>query len=291
MKIIKADNFNNIYIQILEKISEEGQFIGKTRDISELSFCLTNPRKFQLFYKKNWMWAYVELLDRFSGMNPGTAYQYRPNWEKKLKKEGGTFDYSYGEVWEDQLPNIIGLLKKSKNSREAIMTMWNPVYLIRQQHFKRRPCTLTYHFYIRDKKVNLSVNMRTNDVINLLPYDVLHNCILLDYVCASLSLGRGHYYHHATHAYWPKRREQNNQKYIKEALKKLKETEKYHDHDFPGIENLEDLEILKSIWYNDWSNFSTEKIKDKFIFNWAQLILNYQKNKNLTNELMYLEEL
>ena len=285
MNLITGENFNSIYRDILLEIQSNGKLEGKTRDITELIFRLDDPTRYQLFHKKNWMWAYVELVDRFSGENPGTAYNYRPAWKRKLAKEDGKFHYAYGPVWIRQVGAVIKQLKKQKTSREAIMNLWESKYLLRQEDFNRRPCTLTYHFYIRNKKLNLSVNMRSNDVINLLPYDVMHNCLLQQYVAAGLGIELGYYFHHSSHAYWPKKREREGRGYIPELINKISDSEKFHDFKPSKIESCDDVHDLCYNWEIQKPN---ETYQDNFTKNWASLIF---KHNNFDNQLKYLQEL
>ena len=286
MDLITGNNFNEVYRDILLEIKSNGELEGKTRDITELIFRLDDPTKYQLFHKKNWMWAYVELVDRFSGANPGTAFNYRPAWKRKLEKEDGKFHYAYGPMWVEQIDFIVKQLRSQKTSREAIMNLWDKRYLIYQKDFNRRPCTLTYHFYIRNKKLNLSVNMRSNDVINLLPYDVLHNCILLQYIASSLGVDLGYYFHHSSHAYWPKKREREGRGYIEELIQKIEYNKKYHDLTTTSLEDIDEVKTLCNNWklgINDLNGY-----KDNFTKNWASLIFNHN---NFDNQLKYLQEL
>ena len=229
MEHIKGNNIVSIYIDLIKRVSQKGVLEGKTRDLMGIQLELTNPNRSLLFQKKNWEWCFQELFDRMSGVfgnpgeyaNPGLAYQYRPAWKRKLSKEGGTFCYSYGEAFAEQLPEIIRQLKRQKTSREAIMNVWAPIYLWGHDEFPRRPCTLTLHFLIRDKKLNLFVNMRTNDIINLLPYDIFHHTFIQKYVAHELGLGLGSYFHFASHMYYPKKREREGRNFLEKLIFKL----------------------------------------------------------------------
>ena len=218
MFVVRASNFTELYIDLLKLIVDAGELEAKTREIFPVAIVLENPEHSLLYHKKNWKWCFQELFDRMSGVfnqpaeyaNPGLAAPYRPAWKRKLAKEGGKFHYAYGEVYNTQVPAVIKQLKKQKTTREAIINVWNSNYLEKQLDFNRRPCTLTIHFLIRNKKLHCFVNMRTNDVINLLPYDVFHHTFLQRYIAHELNLDLGSYTHTATHMYYPKRRELRN---------------------------------------------------------------------------------
>ena len=226
MEHIKGSNVTSLYIDLIKRVSTKGVLEGKTRDLMGIQLELTDPRNSILFQKKYWKWCFQELFDRMSGIfgmpgeyaNPGLAYNYRPAWKRKLAKEEGRFHYAYGECYNTQVPAIIKQLKRQKTSREAIINVWNSNYLEYQPDFNRRPCTLTLHFLIRDKKVNLFVNMRTNDVINLLPFDIFHHTFLQRYVAHVLKLEVGTYYHFASHMYYPKKREREGRNYLEKLI-------------------------------------------------------------------------
>jgi len=226
---IESSNFNRIYLDLVKTVRDKGELVAKTRDLMGVQLILTDPTQSLLYYKKNWKWCFQELFDRMSGVfgmaheyqNPGLAYQYRPAWKRKLAKENGEFHYAYGECYAKQVPVTIKLLKKEKTTREAIINMWHDHYLLKVPDYNRRPCTLTLHFIRRDDKLHLYVNMRTNDIINLLPYDVWHHTFLQRYIASVLGLEVGSYNHFATHMYYPKRRELPERNYLEKFVNEL----------------------------------------------------------------------
>lgn len=203
----QGDRIHRVYEDLLEKVHTRGELQGKTIDLLGVNLISFNPLDSFIFVKKqHWTWALAEMSDRLNPnfVNPGMAYHFRPTWKKKLAKEGGIFCYTYGEVYRKQLPRILKRLR-SKSTREAIMTVWHPNHLI-DDSYERTPCTLTLHFLIRDGALHLIVNMRTNDVINLLPYDLLHHMLLQRYVAAKMKLQLGQYRHNVGHVYYQKKR-------------------------------------------------------------------------------------
>ena len=226
---IKANNTNKLYLETVKAVRDKGELLAKTRDLMGVQLILTNPHKNLLYYPKNWKWCFQELFDRMSGVfgvdeyyqNPGLAYEYRPAWKRKLAKEDGKFHYTYGECYKLQVPATIKLLKKEKTTREAIINMWNDEYLLNVPNYNRRPCTLTHHFLRRDDKLHLFTNMRTNDIINLLPYDIFHHTFLQIYIAEQLGLEVGEYHHFASHMYYPKRRELPERNFLEKFINKL----------------------------------------------------------------------
>ena len=123
MDLIVGDNFTRIYKDLVLLVSGKGELEGKTRDLLGVQFVLTDPERSLLLTNKNWKWGFQELFDRMSCLfdqpeeyaNPGIAYKYRANWRKKLEKEGGEFDYAYGDMYKETLPAVIKILRKQRS--------------------------------------------------------------------------------------------------------------------------------------------------------------------------------
>ena len=95
---ITGSDFHIVYHRILDGMISNSILYGKMKVIEDLHFTLTEPNRSLIPIRKNWAWALHEAINRLSFdyeklMNPGTAYLYRPNWKKKLEKEGGHFCY------------------------------------------------------------------------------------------------------------------------------------------------------------------------------------------------------
>lgn len=287
----QGDNFLDIYLRLLEDIRTKGELEAKTRELVNVQFTLTRPEYGILPYKKNWQWAFQELLDRMSYTygykslcNPGRAFIYRSNWKKKLVKEGGRFHYSYGEMFNDQINGVFRELKSKKSSREAIMALWTPKYLLKQDKFLRRPCTLTFHFIVRKKRLHCFVNMRSNDIINLLPYDVFHHTFIQRWLAHRLKLGLGDYHHFCTHVYYPKRRELSGRKYFDNFHKKLSKECKAIDFDnYVPLSLGDSLDDDFKIIYDNYNNIENlpKKLKSPFLEGLVNHILDPSNCKYL----------
>jgi thymidylate synthase len=98
--------------------------------------------------------------------------------------------------WND----TIELLKKDKDSRQAIMNIHVPSD--RHDGNKDVPCTLTLHWFIRENRLHLIVNMRSNDVIlgftnDVFQFTMLQECMMVQLRETYPELELGHYYHNA----------------------------------------------------------------------------------------------
>lgn len=77
--------------------------------------------------------------------------------EEEVKPHGLRFDYG-------DLGNVVTQLIKSPMTRQAYLPIWFPEDT-GAVHGKRVPCTLGYHFIIRDGKLDISYFMRSTDLL------------------------------------------------------------------------------------------------------------------------------
>ena len=198
-----------VYSSIIQSIKEAGKLSGKFKCIYNC-LIVAKPSTSLILPKKNWKWAYLELFDRLNSnySNPGTSYNYRPRWKKKLEKEGGTFDYDYNTRLLNQLFYIKRSITNNKINHEAVATVYNQSDLTARKDVNRVPCTLTLQFYRTDDKLSLHINMRTLDGVNLLPFDFFHHSFLLIYMSALCGLEVGNFSMDSSVVYYQKKREE-----------------------------------------------------------------------------------
>lgn len=108
--------------------------------------------------------------------------------------DGGIFHGAYGPRLYGRLEQLIQLLEKDPDSRQAVLT----IYDSRQDlnvAAKDIPCTLSLQFFVREEKLCMRVNMRSNDVWLGLPYDLVQFAALQGAVAKALDLPMGWYSH------------------------------------------------------------------------------------------------
>jgi len=110
-------------------------------------------------------------------------------------EDNGVFHGAYGPRTNGQYDVIIDRLKADPDSRQAVVTIWNPQYDL--QHQKRDyPCTILHQFRIRDNKLNMSVYMRSNDVWLGAAYDFFQFTRVQIAMASVLGIEPGKYAHH-----------------------------------------------------------------------------------------------
>lgn len=147
-------------------------------------------------------WAEDHFQERVSGepLNPSPSEAWWPFRERKNgdtntshKSEGIAFSHTYPErMWPKyaargidpysdgivgirftygDLTDVMKQLAKSPNTRQAYLPIWFPEDT-GAVHGKRVPCTLGYHFIIRDGVLDISYFMRSTDLIRHFQDDV-----------------------------------------------------------------------------------------------------------------------
>lgn len=114
------------------------------------------------------VWAENEFLERIDprGLNPGTAWELRPEVWNQFIEPSGKFAYTYSERIHQvqQIQHIVGAIRRDRNSRQLYMSIWNPedVYNL---GIRRVPCTLGYYFQVRKNKLNITYLQRSADFV------------------------------------------------------------------------------------------------------------------------------
>lgn len=105
------------------------------------------------------------------------------------------FDGAYGVRANPQMAHVIDRLKADPDTRQAICVIYAPEDTHSRPTSLDYPCTLTLHFLVRDGKLCLHVNMRSNDIWLGLPYDIFQFTLLQISVANVLGLPVGDYTH------------------------------------------------------------------------------------------------
>lgn len=209
---------NDLYAKIAKDLKEHGQMVGprglQTLELLDTHFTLENPLNSYVTLKaRNLSNAYVigELLWYFSGRNDLKFISKYSKFWNKISDDGVTSNSAYGYILMhkhnfNQIDFVVEALKKDIETRRAVVTFNTPYP--EQKDTKDMVCTLNAQFLIRDNKLNMYVNMRSNDFNFGLPYDLIFFTTLQAYVHMQLldtyeDLEIGTYNHHvgSTHVY------------------------------------------------------------------------------------------
>jgi thymidylate synthase len=96
---------------------------------------------------------------------------------------------------QSQFENVAALLRRKENSRKAVIQLFDGSDLAAV--YKDIPCTCTLQFMVRDKRLNLTASMRSNDAYKGLPHDVFSFTMIQEIMARTLGLEVGDYTHFA----------------------------------------------------------------------------------------------
>jgi len=146
---------------------------------------------------------FQERINPDCNRNPGFEYQnwpyYRPeqhNSQFRAEGEGDTFfSHTYMErFWPDKtlvgtgrmgynfgdFEDLVNRLKEDPESRQAFFAIWHPQD--QANDGVRLPCTIGYHFLIRNGKLHLTYLIRSCDILRHFKNDVYMTTRLAQYV-------------------------------------------------------------------------------------------------------------
>lgn len=127
---------------------------------------------------------------------PARTVKAAPNMSSFMN--GEVFHGPYGTRIGAQLEAAVSRLKSDRHSRQAVITIWDPLLdAFRKTQAKDVPCTTMLQFFIRNDKLILHVTMRSNDVWWGTPHDWGQLSQLQLAMANVLGIEAGDYYHHA----------------------------------------------------------------------------------------------
>ena len=139
-----------------------------------------------------------ELLWYLAKTNDLNFIKYYIPMYGKFSDDGKTVYGGYGPRLfnlrgNDQVANVISLLKTKSDSRQAVIQLFDAADLA--EDHKDIPCTCTLQFMKRRSRLHMFVNMRSNDAFLGLPHDVFAFTMLQEIISRSVGAELGTYKH------------------------------------------------------------------------------------------------
>jgi thymidylate synthase len=203
---------DDVMHDVIEEILSRGEQIYPTKggpngalEIAGVLLEISNPRArlSRTETRGRIFSALGELLWYLSGSNEVDFIAYYVEKYAELAEDGKIFG-GYGprllswrgvESWKgvDQISNITRILKTKKDSRKSVIQLFDSTDLAAKH--KDVPCTCTLQFMLRNGKLHLFTNMRSNDVYLGLPHDVFCFTMLQEIIANSVGADVGLYKH------------------------------------------------------------------------------------------------
>lgn len=95
----------------------------------------------------------------------------------------------------NQIEGVIERLRENPGSRQAAVVVWQPEDAVRES--RDIPCTFGLFFHIRNDKLTMAVNMRSNNAFRILPFNLFEFSMLHEIVATELDVALGDYVHWA----------------------------------------------------------------------------------------------
>lgn len=280
MRIITGTSFASAYKKLLNEVLNEYEYESsprgmKIREIENVGVIIDNPysnlfknevRNLPLKYLKK------ELALYFAGRYDADGFIKASKFWGHIKNDDDTINSAYGHLifnkdkvsqWDWAFKSLLA----DRDSRQAIM------HFNRVEHefdgVKDFPCTLNALFHIRDGRLNMTVEMRSNDVIKGTTFDIpffmlLQQLMMLRLKEHGVDVEMGHYTHIANsmHLY------ESNFELVENMLKHPFEEDFIPMFDSSDVPLNEDVIDISNRIKKDESLFESNKA----FLSWLQLV-------------------
>jgi thymidylate synthase len=208
--------YRKIIYEVLRKGGSVPSRVGETRELLNFTFSIDDPRDRLIGYpsrKADYGFAVGEFLWYARGADDLESMLYYNRRMGDFSDDGKTLNSAYGKRIFNTLHEVPGYpgsfyvqwdgirqeLRLNPDSRRAVITIMNAMDVGKAISCgtKDVPCTLSLQFLIRDGRLDMIVNMRSNDVIWGLTYDVFSFTLLQEMMAMELGVKLGRYHHHA----------------------------------------------------------------------------------------------
>ena len=162
-----SDAFDYFY----KKINNDGLKFDNTKALFNVGFYIKNPLNNHILDEdRQWNWEYADAEWKWylSGdpniIKLGQIYgKIPPIWER-MADSNGNVNSNYGYQWErdHQLDYVVAKLKDNPNTRHAAISIYDAKEW--KKYRKDTPCTYAVQFTVLNKKLYMSVVMRSNDL-------------------------------------------------------------------------------------------------------------------------------
>jgi len=138
-----------------------------------------------------------DLSQKLIEMNP---------WVKRFVDTAGlpdNFSASYAPKIAGQMNTVLHELITRPESRRAYINILYPTdqVILNAKTTHEYPCTIGIQLFVRNNRLHMIVNMRSNNVWSVMPYDVYNFTRLQAYIAEKVECSIGHYYHQINNAH------------------------------------------------------------------------------------------
>ena len=206
MKVIDVDNVNEAYVQA-SNLMKKNAVTVKSRGMFTLEYpepvttVYRNPRERVCLLPErdaNPFFHLMEALWILSGRNDVAWLVWFNKRMREYSDDGFTFHAPYGyrmrhNYGMDQIDEAIKLLKSRPDTRQAVITIWDPRHDLNKES-KDIPCNDMIFLKIRNGRLNMTVCCRSNDMIwGAYGANVVQFSMLQEYIAMHIGVAVGVY--------------------------------------------------------------------------------------------------
>lgn len=192
------EGYHTILDYVLTRGSKQASRNGATLEVTDLTLELADPTKAIPcgINRKGYSLALAALegLQLVAGQTyDDIMVKVAPNTEQ-FREDDGEFHGAYGRRIEAQIRTVIDKLKKDHDTRQAVVTIWDP-QLDAAGGKKDHPCTTQFNWRVREGKLLMTTTMRSQDAHWGWPYDIVMFSTLHQTIAQFLGVEVGPYVH------------------------------------------------------------------------------------------------
>lgn len=207
---IYGNNVDRIWRKLILENLTKGKVVNNTTELIGTTLVMEDPRKCMVLEKNRKASPYYfvgELLWYLRGSNKLDIISYYAKFWNRVSDDGVHVRSAYGhrlfnDRWIDIVGNSLNFnqwkwaiehLKENPTSRQCVLHL----NMANNVPTKDEVCTLTIQFLIREGKLDMIVNMRSNDVFAGTTNDVFMFSMFQQMMALELDINLGHYIHNA----------------------------------------------------------------------------------------------
>lgn len=223
---ISAPTLDDLLRRVYEKLLKSKNYVvasrGKAAELTGVLLQIKNPRaRLSRSEKRGTVFSCLgELLWYLAG-SKDLAFisyyipHYKNDSEDNLTIYGGYGPRLFNTRGINQVLNVIKLLREKPSSRRAVIQLFDAEDISMER--KEIPCTCTLQFMIRNQRLYMFTNMRSNDAFLGLTHDVFTFTMLQEIVARSLSIELGTYNHFVGSLHLYETNTEGAQQYLEEG--------------------------------------------------------------------------
>lgn len=197
---VRFNTAKEAFIFLYDHIKKYGEDRSNTKAVFNIGFYISSPELNEINVEwRKWNKRYADReWEWYKSQNRSVEElkKYAPIWDK-MHSGDNIVNSNYGFLWneKDQLQKVIHQLREDPNTRRAWITIFDGK---RKDEFQYdTPCTLSIGFQIIDRRLCMTVLMRSNDLWYGFCNDQYCFSKLQKLVADELEIRTGWYYHFA----------------------------------------------------------------------------------------------